>query len=409
MLTSRPVICILQITSKVDEIRLHFQERKADGLKKFFALLLSVCLLLAAGASSAAGGTAADPVVTLSYLNESYLPSILTKADELIATRFDQLLDGFLDAMDERSSLAAIYAAYLHNAGYTVDATYGMGGYVCGYDDIYALALGTAVTLVSGSAEIVLASGAMVDVTDGTECVSGQPLLPGHAYLSAGERAAAVRVTSQNAELALTGGFTYLGMNPPAHATAGGAYTARYTRYADALKTMGLFLGTDHGYELDRAATRVEGVVMLIRLLGEEEAALAYTGAQPFRDVPEWASKYVAYAYGMGYTKGVSATSFAPNMEIDAAQYLTFLLRVLGYDDGAGDFLWSSAGEKAVSVGLITAAENRSFAALFYRDHVAYTSYCALSASLKDGGTTLIGKLIDAGAVTAQAYADAAF
>ncbi len=96
-------------------------------------------------------------------------------------------------------------------------------------------------------------------------------------------------------------------------------------------------------------------------------------------------------------------------MEIDAAQYLTFLLRVLGYDDGAGDFLWSSAGEKAVSVGLITAAENRSFAALFYRDHVAYTSYCALSASLKDGGTTLIGKLIDAGAVTAQAYADAAF
>ena len=67
---------------------------------------------------------------------------------------------------------------------------------------------------------------------------------------------------------------------------------------------MGLFLGTDHGYELDRAATRVEGVVMLIRMLGEEEAALAYTGAQPFRDVPEWASKYVAYAYGMGYTKG---------------------------------------------------------------------------------------------------------
>lgn len=377
-------------------------------MKKIFALLLSVCLL-AAGTSSAAGGTATDPVVTLSYLTDSYQPSILSKADELITTRFDQLLDGFLDAMDERTSLAVIYAAYLHSAGYTVDTAYGTGAYVGGYGDIYALALGTSVTLVSGSAEIMLANGAMVDVTDGTECVSGQPLLPGHAYFSAGEKVAAVRVVSQNAELSITGNFAYIGMDPPSYAAPGGIYTARYTRYADALKTMGLFLGTDHGYELNRAATRVEGVVMLIRLLGEEAAALTYSGTQPFRDVPDWASKYVAYAYDMGYTKGVSATEFSPNMEIDAAQYLTFLLRALGYDDGAGDFLWSSAGEKAASVGLITASENRSFAELFYRDQVAYTSYRALSMPLKDVGTTLIQKLIDSGSVTAQAYTDAAF
>lgn len=379
-------------------------------MKKIFALLLSVCLLLASGASAAAGGTSADPVVTLSYLTESYVPSILTKADELIAARFEKLRDGFLDAIDEQSSKAAIYAAYLHRAGYTVDATYGTGAYVGGYGDFYALALGTSLTVVSGSAEIVLANGAMVDVTDGTECATGQMLLPGHAYFSVGEKVAAVRVTSQNAELTLTGDFAYIGMDPPSHAVIDGHYAACYTRYADALKKMGLFLGTDHGYELERAATRVEGIVMLIRLLGEESAALAYSGVQPpFRDVPDWASKYVAYAYHMGYTKGVSTTEFAPTMKIDAAQYLTFLLRALGYDDGAGDFLWSSSGEKAISIGLISTAENRSLSELFYRDHVAYTSYRVLSIPLKGSGTTLAAKLIEAGVMTAQVYMDAAF
>ncbi len=377
-------------------------------MKKSLALLLSVCLLAALCASAAAGGSASDPVVTLSYLNESYLPAILSESEALIDTRFDTLLHGFLDTMEDRSSTAAIYAAYLHRAGYTVDTGYGAGGYTGGEGDLYALGLGTIITLSSGSAEIVPANGAMVDITDGVECVPGERLLPGHAYLSAGDMAAAVRVTSQDAELALTGNFAYIGMNPPAHIDQGGGYTARYSRYADALKTMGLFLGTDKGYELTRAATRVEGVVMLVRLLGEEPAALSYSGTHPFRDVPAWASAYVAYAYAMGYTKGVSANEFAPYVEIDAAQYFTFLLRALGYDDGAGDFLWSSAGEKAVTAGIVSTSENRSFAALFYRDHVAYTSYRALSVSLKNGASTLIEKLITSGVVTAQDFAAAA-
>lgn len=377
-------------------------------MKRWIALLLAVCLLGLAGASSAAGGSAADPIVTQSYLEESYLPAMLDKSSALIADRFDTLLEDFLNSMNERSSAAAICAAYLHRAGYTVDASYGIGGYSAATGDLFALGLGTILTVASGSAEIVLANGEMVDITEGTECYTGQALLPGHAYLSAGEKAAAVRVTSQDAKLAVTGNFAYIGMNPPAHVYQSGSYTARYTRYADALKTTGLFLGTDKGYELNRAATRIEGLVMLVRLLGEESAALAYTGSHPFRDVPSWADRYVAYAYTMGYTQGVSAKEFAPNMEIDAAQYLTFLLRALGYDDSAGDFLWSSAGEKAVSAGIISAAENRDFALLFYRDHVVYTSYRALTASLKNSHTTLISKLIDTGAVRAQDYKDAA-
>ena len=39
---------------------------------------------------------------------------------------------------------------------------------------------------------------------------------------------------------------------------------------ADALSALGLFKGTDLGYELDKPLTRVQALVMLVRLSGNE-------------------------------------------------------------------------------------------------------------------------------------------
>ena len=65
---------------------------------------------------------------------------------------------------------------------------------------------------------------------------------------------------------------------------------------------MGLFQGTDTDKEgfpvfsLSDAPTRAQGVTMLVRLLGQEKAALEGTWSTPFTDVPEWAQPYVGYA-----------------------------------------------------------------------------------------------------------------
>lgn len=84
-----------------------------------------------------------------------------------------------------------------------------------------------------------------------------------------------------------------------------------YTDYADSLAPLGIFLGTGAGYELDRAPTRVEGLIMLIRLLGVEEEALSMSDYEtPFQDVPKWANGYVAYAYQNNLTNGISETKF---------------------------------------------------------------------------------------------------
>lgn len=106
---------------------------------------------------------------------------------------------------------------------------------------------------------------------------------------------------------------------------------------AAALKSLGLFQGvSDTNFDLGRAPTRTEALVMFIRLMGKEDDALVGYYRHPFTDVPSWADGYVGYAYQNGYTNGVSATKFGSSDTASSAMYLTFVLRALGYSDASG-------------------------------------------------------------------------
>ena len=199
-----------------------------------------------------------------------------------------------------------------------------------------------------------------------------------------------------------------LSVMTPAMATEG--YTPQHTDAADTLYELGLFAGTGTDadgkptYELDRTATRLEGIIMLLRLLGEIDDAKAYEGTSPFTDVPDWAKKYVDYAYYKKYTSGVSATEFGSDNELLGKAYLTFVLRALGYSDkGGADFTYNDALTKAAEVGLIAEGECEG---AIYRDDCANTSLIALATPLKDSETTLAEKLIDAGVLDEEAVED---
>jgi len=185
------------------------------------------------------------------------------------------------------------------------------------------------------------------------------------------------------------------------------AYAANITEagtQASALKQLGLFKGiSDTDFDLDRAPTRTEALVMLIRVLGKESEALSGEWKHPFTDVESWADKYVGYAYEKGLTKGVSAAEFgAGNANSD--MYLTFVLRALGYDDSVGDFAWNEPFTLAASAGILPSGVNTTD---FQRADVALVSWAALSANLKGGSRTLSGKLIEAGAFTSENYSAA--
>ncbi len=170
------------------------------------------------------------------------------------------------------------------------------------------------------------------------------------------------------------------------------------------LKELGLFKGvSDTNFDLERAPSRVEALVMLIRMLGKEQQALASGWSHPFTDVPKWADPYVGYAYENGLTKGVSATEFG-TQAASAEMFLTFVLRALGYSDAGGvDFTWNDPYTLAAQIGILPDCVQT---AAFWRADAVAVSYAALSVYCKDSEQTLADKLIAAGVFTETQYED---
>ena len=193
----------------------------------------------------------------------------------------------------------------------------------------------------------------------------------------------------------------------PAAAADASRSCAREEQLAYALKALGLFQGygpTDLG--LDETPTRAQALVMMIRLMGLEDEALAFAGDARFEDVPadSWAAPYVGYAYEAGMTKGQSETTFGVDAPADTRTFLTFVLRALGYSEGAdGDFRWEKPVPLAQSLGI--APDYLRFSD-FRRADVVTVSYAALGAKLNRSDLTLAQSLLSRGVLTDEALAD---
>ncbi len=180
------------------------------------------------------------------------------------------------------------------------------------------------------------------------------------------------------------------------------ASAADYQSAAEDLSAIGMFRGTvNGGFELDRAPKRSEAAIMLVRLYGaEEEAAAAYQSGEishPFKDVGPIASPYVAWLYTKGITKGATATTFNSNAACTDKNYVVFLLRALGYEDGK-DFQYAESLTFAEKLGFYQADY---FEGPFLRDDLAAITLQALATDKKGGETYLLKSLIDTGAVDA--------
>lgn len=176
---------------------------------------------------------------------------------------------------------------------------------------------------------------------------------------------------------------------------------------ADILYALGLFKGAGTlpdgrpDYALERSLSRQEAVTMLVRLLGKEQDAKAGNWQIPFTDVDAWAVPYVGYAYANGLTAGISASAFGGAQPVTASQYLTFILRALGYSSGQ-DFAWNAAWEKSDALGITNGDYTAENNAGFLRGDAVSISKAALAAKLKNGASTLLEQLVTDGAVTQE-------
>ena len=233
-------------------------------MRRLAAGLLALIVLISCAAVYAASG--GESLITQTYLEETYVPGVLEQAQARVEEKTQSIYQSASSVLEGRHS------AYL-NGGSSASA---LTDYRFKEGDVLTLPAGSGVLLLAGGASV--STGTLVDVTAGTALSAGAALTARHRGLGA-EGGGTVTVTSDTAVLSLEGTYTIV----PGSGVD-------YNALADALSAMGLFAGTGtaygSGYDLEKTTTRVEGLVMFLRLMGEESAAQSYTGACPFSDVP---------------------------------------------------------------------------------------------------------------------------
>lgn len=353
-------------------------------MKKRITILLSICVLLSAAAWGMAAGSADDPLVSLSYLTGKFTKTI----DREIEDALDKSDEDLLDALEKGEDLSATVSQW-------TEVRLKQG-------DILSGQTGTMVLPLAGAVNVSYDSGAVVDVTTGQVISSEGTLAADHRYLVAEDTEAEFVVVDRTAVLDYQG-----------NAFLAESDAVDYNAMAAALKEMNLFKGSFTGYgegfDLELAPTRLQALIMFIRVLGEEEEALAWTGTQPFKDIHAGtqAFQYVGYAYEKGYTNGYTTTEFRPAGAVNVYQYTEFILRAMGYSSAQntniGDALTRAQDAGVLTVGEVAALQTVKF----LRADLVYLSYYALDADLPDGSMTLGDLLEEKGVFTSKEWKEA--
>lgn len=180
---------------------------------------------------------------------------------------------------------------------------------------------------------------------------------------------------------------------------------------AEALYSVGILRGDGVNFNLAEIPDRLQACVMVVRMRGEEAAALAaYEAGEtvcPFTDVGDdaaWAKPYLAWLYEKKIMLGIGDGKFG-NTECTAQMYVTFMLRALGYADVVGegevaDFSFAEALQFAYEKTLWDDALAGEDA--FTRGSMAAVTYQTLAAERKSGadkGERLLSALVSEGSV----------
>ena len=355
---------------------------------KKYATILTVVLTAALSIVSAlaAAGGAADPLISLSYLTGTYRNTVNSAMQDAANTTADVLREDIADKMD-----AAGLSLHLKWADTWMESR-------LKYDDVLYGSTGLSLLVLAGDVTVTFGSGDVVNVSAGESVASGSKLIANHRYMVAEDTTAYFTVTSKTAVV------NYMGQYGTILSDA-----TDYNAMAGALKKMNLFRGSYTGYgsgfDLELPPTRLQALIMFIRVLGEEEAALANTDLPPFSDIsPNTnAARYVGYAYKMGYTNGYKDGTWRPGGTTNIYQYSEFLLRALGYSTVGNSI--SDAPQRAHAVNLMSAHDLVSMInEKFLRAHLVYLSYNALDVPAADSGILLRDQLISKGVFTEEDY-----
>lgn len=281
-------------------------------------LLLSAAALavLGAGASALSGS---DSLVSLSYLTQTFQPSAQKQAqaagEAAVQKAYDQAVEDLNDMTQGDDKDSRPYSGDLRSREYA-------------RGDVLTIQAGAGAMVFSGDVSVTH-DGALVDVTDGKEIVSGSHLTAGHRFLAAENTTVTLQVRSGLARLGLEGYYTQKlsgsGAAPYVDVSDGDAW-AQAVDYA---YEKNLLTGTgDDKFSPDLSMSRAMMMTVFYRLAGSPEGQL--NGAQAtFNDVKDgqWFTPYVRWAAQQGVTSGTNTQPplFSPDLQVTRQQVAVML------------------------------------------------------------------------------------
>ena len=292
-----------------------YMRRGIDAdLKRTIALCIVVLLLVfTVTASASTAGTAADPLISLSYLDGVFAASLKTEISQTLENAADRAID----------RLNGLYGNYV---GYSFAQSFTRISLAAG--DTVMLAMGGSFILLSGSATLTSANGTVINISTGREVAAGTRLTQYQRYFCVEDTTATI--TANSASSGQMDGY-YLAntavTNRPHHVFRDVMENDWYYPAVDLVYNNNLFGGTAPD-TFSPAASMTRG--MFVTVLYRLEGAPAVGQGGQFTDVQNTSQYYydpVTWANANNVVLGYSSGMFGPNDPVTREQMAAIMYR----------------------------------------------------------------------------------
>lgn len=284
-------------------------------------------MMLTAGAYAVASG---DSVVSLSYLQSTFFPKAVQAGEEV----GNQALQKTYDSA--KAQLDAVHGGAGEGGSGSSSDTLQRRTWTDG--QIISLSTGAGFLMLDGSATVVH-TGAVIDVTAGTEVSSGSALAQNHRYVVGENTDAAVTIRSGEAALGVQGGYSLTpgkGQHTPFYDVSQTDWFYTPVGYA---YEKGLFSGMDANHFSPGSPMNRAMLMSVFHRLAGSPGTIAQVS---FTDVPagSWYAQAVVWGAAQGITSGKGGGLFDPDglvtREQAVAMMYNYAVTYMGLSAGTG-------------------------------------------------------------------------
>ncbi|MBR6311433.1 MAG: S-layer homology domain-containing protein [Oscillospiraceae bacterium] len=289
-------------------------------MRRALAIIILAALLICGGAAYAAtGGGAGDPLVSLSFLRDTFVGDLFTRSRLKADVRLQEVYDEADARLAYLEPVAPEGASY---AGKYTQLAFNSGGRV-------TLNQFASFVPTYGAFSASVEKGSLINMTDASEVFDSCALSIGTRYFAA--EGSVVRITASADSLGLVDGYYD-------HSPSGSGQQSVFFIDLDGhwAKDSAMFMA-DRGYmngvgnfrfAPNDDVTRAMFVTVLGRVAGIKPDSYK-TSSFADVDMSSWYGPYVAWAASVGVVTGYDASTFAPNDPITREQMALILVRFM--------------------------------------------------------------------------------